>query len=78
MYIYWYVCVTTNNGAKSKGKNLPFWIKKATAEKKVLFDDDDSDDDDAPKSLFAQARQDMRDVGEEPVLNYPPSRVRHP
>ena len=46
LYIYWYVCVTTNNGAKSKGKNLPFWIKKATAEKKVLFDDDDSDDDD--------------------------------
>ena len=40
------MCVTTNNGAKSKGKN-PFWIKKATAEKKVLFDDDDSDDGDS-------------------------------
>ena len=45
MYIYWYVCVTTNNGAKSKGKN-PFWIKKSDGRKKVLFDDDDSDDDD--------------------------------
>ena len=40
-----FVTTTTNNGAKSKGKN-PFWIKKATAEKKVLFDDDSDDDND--------------------------------
>jgi hypothetical protein len=30
---------------KSKGKNNIFCIKKATAEKKVLFDDDDDSDD---------------------------------
>ena len=41
------MCNYYNNGAKSsKGKNHKFWIKKATAEKKVLFDDDDSDDSD--------------------------------
>jgi len=40
------VCNYINNGAKSKGKNHnKFWIKKATAEKKVLFDDDDDSDD---------------------------------
>ena len=41
------MCNYYNNGAKSKGKNHKFWIKKATAEKKVTnFDDDDSDDSD--------------------------------
>ena len=39
------MCNYYNNGAKSKGKNHKFWIKKATAEKKVLFDDDDDSDD---------------------------------
>ena len=49
------MCNYYNNGAKSKGKNHKFWIKKATAEKKVLFDDDDdsddSDDDDDEKQV---------------------------
>ena len=39
------MCVLIMKRANEKGKN-PFWIKKATAEKKVLFDDDDSDDSD--------------------------------
>jgi hypothetical protein len=40
------VCATTiNNGAKSKGKNHKFWIKKIDGRKKVLFDDDDDSDD---------------------------------
>jgi hypothetical protein len=46
LYIYWYrVCNYINNGAKSKGKNHKFWIKKIDGRKKVLFDDDDDSDD---------------------------------
>jgi len=45
LYIWYRVCNYINNGAKSKGKNHKFWIKKIDGRKKVLFDDDDDSDD---------------------------------
>ena len=39
------MCNYINNGAKAKGKNHKFWIKKIDGRKNVLDDDDDDSDD---------------------------------